>query len=376
MPVKNIEKFLQQQRQFEAGVAKALSKMKTKLFSKANVAGYGVGYKTIKKKTTGKIVAVIFVSKKVAPAHLKPKDRIPKFILVKNKRVPTDVQKLPKYSLLGNPVYHQKAYRPIKMGTSIEALPHDTTNYDTSATSGAVVTDPAVPDSRYMLSAGHVLNLVGYDVIQQGHNDGGENYIPPPPAAGPTDIKQRVGGVVKLAVGVDAGIAECSRMVTEIVGLGSPTGTEIAAMGMRVQKAGRTTGVTKGVIVGTYYTIKGPELGRMYAGHPQVITGDPTIPIPADATMDHLVRIRGVGGHFAMGGDSGSLVLAGDLQALKDWYNKINADEHLGVDQAKIDAFAAKVVNKAIGMVIIGADDVAAVELWHVKTALGIELVV
>jgi hypothetical protein len=92
---------------------------------------------------------------------------------------------------------------------------------------------------------------------------------------------------------VDAAVARPvgdSQVLDEILEIGTPSGTLPAALGMAVRKSGRTTGLTRGTVNVIAATV------NVSYGAGQV------------ATFENQI----VAGPMSQGGDSGSLVLAGD----------------------------------------------------------------
>lgn len=131
-----------------------------------------------------------------------------------------------------------------------------------------------------LLSSSHVLAPSPPAVLQPGAADGGTPadlaailvVSVEDPAAGVA------AGAAKLAPGVEATFA--------LNGIGRVGGTAAAALGARVLKSGRTSGVTAGVVDGTQVKI---EIGA--------------------ATFAHQLAVVGTSGPFAAAGDSGSLVV-------------------------------------------------------------------
>jgi hypothetical protein len=379
MPKKpmSIDALLLSEEKQERQLSKALKRIGPDWLQKANVVAYGIGDKVTKKKSTDRLAAIAFVEKKVAAGKLSRRDRIPKTLLVGRKRIPTDVQRLRRVEATGDPTANREDSRnKMEMGHSISSLPHDTDGAASTGTSGAVVTDPHQPGSQFMLSAGHVLLATGNDIIQRGKLDGGQNYVPPPPpgSTGPPNPLDRVGNVTKMVAGVDAGIAECMPMSPTIVGLGAPTGRTRPKRNLPVQKSGRTTGVTSGRITATDVVFSGGTLAPAYAGFPQVISGSPTTPVPADAKMGTLFIVDGA---FLMPGDSGSLIVAGDLPALIDYFTRLVERTGTKHSKADIDALANRFLMKAVGLGIladVGTNGIG-VHIDTVLTALSVELV-
>jgi hypothetical protein len=134
-----------------------------------------------------------------------------------------------------------------------------------------------------LLSAAHVLPDVGGHVIQPGGSDGG------------TDA-DRVARIVKSvenpAQGVDAAAAKLNSGIghkLELNDLGKVTGTAAAKLDEQVSKSGRTSGVTAGTVKDLDFAAK---VGNLWFLHQIAVT------------------------RFSEGGDSGSLVVNDQLEAI------------------------------------------------------------
>ncbi len=171
-------------------------------------------------KQVSDLAAVFFVDRKVPLRRLKGRDRLPGTIKVGNKKVHTDVVRVKPMKFLRNPdPNHQRVRNPILMGLSIGICPVLVDNCISRGTAGAVVEGYSGNRNRYVLSAKHVLQAQGLDVIQpwgpvpvtvSGLHpffpwENGHNHIRLP-LGQPPDRRDNIGSVVRLAGGdVDAG---------------------------------------------------------------------------------------------------------------------------------------------------------------------------
>ncbi|MEJ5915485.1 hypothetical protein [Pseudokineococcus sp. 1T1Z-3] len=181
------------------------------------------------------------------------------------------------------PVLQQRE-RPLRPGLSVaqEAV--------TAGTLGALVRRRA--DGRtYALSNNHVLGdsdraAEGSPVLQPGPADGGTA----------ADVVGALGPVVPLQVAtpnvVDAALAALADdvEVDPTYPVGAVTGTAVADDELVVEKVGRTTGLTRGVVTAV-------ELDGVAVSFPAGVL-----------TFDDQVEVAGLDGAFSAGGDSGSLV--------------------------------------------------------------------
>ncbi len=147
-------------------------------------------------------------------------------------------------------------------------------------------------DRVHVLSNNHVLGdsdraAVGSDVLQPGSADGG---------TAPDDVVGTLAVAVPLdpAGGnrVDAALARLADgvEVDATYPVGAVTTVAAADDGLVVEKVGRTTGLTRGVVTAI-------ELDGVAVGFPGGVV-----------TFDDQIEVTGDGGAFSAGGDSGSLV--------------------------------------------------------------------
>ena len=289
---------------------------KEALLSKPNVIGLGTGYKISKGVRTGEKCLITQVRQKMPLDGLSPQSVVPKQV----DGVLTDVIEI-------GDVRAQQArtdrWRPAPGGVSIG-------HYRiTAGTLGVVVRD-RTSGERLILSNNHVLansndSNPGDPILQPGPTDGGtttsdviahlERFIPIQFSVEPgncsiagsfAEIGNAIAGLLgskhrvltiranpQAANLVDCAVARPvngADVLDEIVEIGTVSGVLDAALGMAVRKSGRTTGLTTGeitVIDATVNVSYGP--GRT-------------------AQFDNQI----VAGPMSQGGDSGSLVVAGD----------------------------------------------------------------
>jgi len=286
------------------------------IMSRPNVVGVGVGEKISKGKKTGEICVVVLVRQKLPPAGLTKEALLPRTL----DGVKTDVIEVGE---LRAQQTRTDRWRPAPGGVSIG-------HYQiTAGTLGCAVRDRA-DGSRLILSNNHVLansnaaNL-GDAILQPGPADGGsasndtiahlerfcsiEFSISPPTCslafgfasfgnflaslAGSSHRLQTYKAAPQAANLVDAAVARPindADVLDEILEVGVVSGTLPASLGMMVRKSGRTTAFTTGEI-----TVLDATVSVNYGGG-------------KIATFENQI----VAGPMSQGGDSGSLVVAGD----------------------------------------------------------------
>jgi hypothetical protein len=294
---------------------------KVAILAKPNVVGVGVGYKVRAKQTTDELCIVAMVRQKI------PKDGLAREALVPRRidGVLTDVMQVGHLRAMQTPT---DRWRPAPGGVSMG-------HYQvTAGTFGTVVRDRATGD-RLILSNNHVLansNAAnpGDPVLQPGAADGGtvandtiahlERFCPIEFGASPPVCPTAIGAanlanaLARLmgskhrfevfqsdptAVNlVDAAVArplDDGDILDEILQIGVVDGTTPAGLGMSVRKSGRTTGLTTGRIILLDSTVSvSYGIGRVARFEQQIVTSA-----------------------MSQGGDSGSLLVAGDtLQAV------------------------------------------------------------
>lgn len=254
------------------------------LMKRMNVVACGVGYKISQGQPTADPSVVVSVTQKM-PRHMLPEDEV---IPPELEDIPTDVVQTGEIRALA--LNRQGRVRPVRPGISIAHVS------GSAGTVACVVTRGGKP---YLLSNNHVLAMLndgqpGDAVLQPGPVDGGtlldavgtlSDYIPlrftdeavqppseEPPVGEPKGCAALIGGIFG-AVGqvshpttaqpavlgspvynyVDAALVDMAETVDvspDIVDVGGPPlGTAEPALGMRLIKSGRTTGLTQGTIV-------------------------------------------------------------------------------------------------------------------------------
>jgi len=205
------------------------------------------------------------------------------------------------------PLHRKRQARPVKMGTSGGNANDQTSEFCCSGTLGAVVRD--AQGINYILSNNHVLGIankakIGDAITQPGGID--TNCETPD-----SNIVARFTRFVKIKFGqntnnkVDAAIAETiqgqvntSGFILEIKNPGQPAE---AQLGMGVKKAGRTTGLRRGVIDTLNLTVKVSFSNQCGSDGSKVARFTDQIGI-SDAP-------GGTKPPFIAGGDSGSLLV-------------------------------------------------------------------
>ena len=294
---------------------------KETILEKPNVVGVGIGYKVVGGQKTDQLCVVVLVRQKLPPAGLAPEALIPRQI----DGVATDVVQVGDIRALQA---RTDRWRPAPGGVSLG-------HYQvTAGTFGCVVRD-RVSQERLILSNNHVLAnsndaSPGDPVLLPGAADGGqvaedtiarlERFYPIQFTTGPgicglasavanagNALADLFGSKHRLQVRqvdatatnmVDAAVArpnEDGAIENEILEIGVVVGTTPAALGMAVRKSGRTTGLNTG----------------------EITVLDATVTVSYGLLRTARFENQIVTTAMAEGGDSGSLLVAGDsLQAV------------------------------------------------------------
>jgi hypothetical protein len=270
-------------------------KVRSRLHTYPNVVGVGVSLKVKHNEVTNTPCIVVFVGRKLKP------ELLPKAIPKEVEGVPTDVVEA------GEPVLRHfirpSPPRPIPPGYSIGHISV------TAGTLGCLVRDRDAKEIL-ILSNNHVMAnfnnaSIGDPIVQPGPYDGGQH--PADTIATLLRFKQ----VVQRGNIVDAAVARPIKpnvVVPSIAGgIGIPTGVRrVNMVGIYVQKAGRTTQHTTGIVVAynaSIYPLNWPGLGSVEFLQCIVTTG------------------------MSAGGDSGSLLLDFDKRAVGLLFAAIKIDE-------------------------------------------------
>jgi len=280
-----------------AQAARAKENHAADLLRKRNVVGVGLGYKISRGENTGELSVVVSVTRKEPPTALSARDLVPRAVgSIKTDVVETGLLRaLPNESEELGP---RDRWRPVvPPGVSVGHY------LITAGTFGCLVRRD---EELFILSNNHVLANANtcelWDpVLQPGSADGGgpddriarlAEYVPLVFESEPSDCEiadwtakllNSIAGAfgslheleaVKRSQGsnrVDAALARPLppyQVTNEILGIGAPTGISTPSLGTKVQKSGRTTGCTEGVITQVDATVRidyyGPK--ALFAG--------------------------------------------------------------------------------------------------------------
>jgi len=289
---------------------------KAAILAKPNVVGVGTGYKISKGVRTDEMCLITLVRRKMPVDGLTPQAVIPKQV----DGVLTDVVEIGDLVAFQT---HTDRWRPAPGGVSIG-------HYRiTAGTFGTIVRDRST-NQRLILSNNHVLAnsndaSPGDPILQPGPTDGGTTasdtiahlerfcqiqFSQEPGSCSIASSFAEVGNAIASLMGSThrvqtiranpqaTNLADCAvarpindgDVLDEIMEVGAVSGTVEATLGMAVRKSGRTTGFTTGTVTVLDATVNvsyGP--GKVATFDNQVITGP-----------------------ISQGGDSGSLIVAGD----------------------------------------------------------------
>jgi hypothetical protein len=255
----------------------------------AGIQGYGIGEKITAAEKLKEVVLKVYVAKKQPLGKLKDAKKIPESVQIAglDGAIPTDVEEIGKVVTEANTL----RVRPAVPGYSVGHF------NITAGTIGCVVRKTGGAATLYILSNSHVLAdegtaAIGDTIIQPGDADGG---------ASPADNLAELSEFVPFQYDtglfdnlVDAAIAKIKKAdITSAIRLiGVPKGvSNVVRRGMKVQKTGRTTDYTIGVIKDVNYRLtldyKKPGGGTGAVGF-----------------ADQVLCTR-----YTAGGDSGSAVL-------------------------------------------------------------------
>jgi S1-C subfamily serine protease len=207
-----------------------------------NLVGVGIGEKVTSGARTGVLCVKVLVARKFARSRIDRGDRIPASV----DGIPTDVEAVgyPRKFALDN----QQRHRPVPGGVSgspsLEAA-----GYRFAGTLGVVLS--AADGGRVILSNNHVLAdenrlPVGAAIVQPATLDGGTGA-------------DRIGTLAEFAPikfgnlrnWMDAAVAKVDARVgvsATVLGIGPVRGAGDPSLNLLVRKAGRTTGLTEGVV--------------------------------------------------------------------------------------------------------------------------------
>ncbi len=304
-----------------AQVAQIKSAYTHRLLDKKNVVGVGLGYKVRGGRQTDEISLVVSVTRKVDPSALAAQDMIPRTL----NGAQTDVVELGFLRAFEQEPGPKDRWRPvIPPGVSVGHY------CITAGTFGCLVRRG---DEVFLLSNNHVLANVndaqeGDAILQPGPADGGQaadrvatlaDYVPldfgtEPGECPIADLSASLLNYVAGAFGsshrvqavrqtagvnrVDAALARplSPDMVrSEILNIGAPAGVGRATLGTAVQKSGRTTGHTTGVITQIDATMRIDYNGRSALFTGQLVAGAMSQPGDSgSAVLDMEKRVVGL----------------------------------------------------------------------------------
>ena len=291
------------------------------LIGRRNVVACGLGYKVRGGQLTRELSLVVSVTQKVPAAQLAPKDLVPKSV----NGFATDVIETGRIRALA--LDPRTRYRPAQPGISIGHYAV------TAGTLGLIVQKQGI---YYILSNNHVLAAhndahLGDPIYQPAPADGGTpadtiatlaEYAPlnfgeqasKCPVAG--FVARALNGCARLVGsqhrlhpilatsalnGLDAALAHPTSpdaVTAAILGIGLPSGVADPQLRMAVQKMGRTTEYTQGVITQVDVTVEVEYSGRVARFTDQVFASRMSAPGDSGAVVVDLQR-RAVGLLFA-----------------------------------------------------------------------------
>jgi hypothetical protein len=264
--------------------------------SESNIVGLGIAEKTATGQSTGDLALTFYVKKKYPNSQLPSAQRIPPALqLGAGDPLPTDVREVGKLRLESLTA----DVRPIVCGYSISGAAKDTTG-----TLGCLVRKRGNDTEEYILSNSHVLANSGLarrgDAVYQpglGEKSTDRQKVAQLATWRPFNFGRGYTAQVDAAI---AGPIDRKLFDPAIYAIGRPKGVRAVKRGMKVQKSGRTTGHTHGVVEDINHV-----LSMQY-------------PRPPKGTRYGTVGFKNTVActRFTDGGDSGSLVLDEDGYAI------------------------------------------------------------
>lgn len=281
--------------QFLAQARQVYKQVVTDLLNRQNVIGVGLGYKNSEGQSTGDLSLIISVSKKLPREQLSTQDLVPKALqgLLTDVVETGHIRAFPE-----DPKIHR---RPTQPGISIghHAI--------TAGTFGLLVQrggDPLILSNNHVLANSNDAE-VGDAILQPGPADGGtaDDRVATLAEFEPLDYGQKPGECsiantmatilntlaeltgsshrldpVQMTPGdnvMDAALAtplSPDLVVPQILDVGLPTGVLEPELGMDIQKMGRTTGHTQGIVTQIDVTVNVDYGGRIVKFTDQVFT--------------------------------------------------------------------------------------------------------
>jgi hypothetical protein len=289
------------------------------LLDKSNVVGVGLGYKVSQGVSTGELGVIVSVTRKKAPSALAAKDVVPRSLDgVKTDVVETGVL---------------RAFQPGPRDRWRPVVPPGVSVGHYAITAGTFGCLVRRGEETFILSNNHVLadtnkGEKGAAILQPAPSDGGAadsriatlaDYVPLDFGAAESECpiagwSARLLNYVAKAFGsshqlqaikrtdgvnrVDAALARplMPELVSnEILGIGTPTGVGTATLGTQVQKAGRTTGHTRGAITQIDATVRIDYSGASALFEGQLIASPMSRPGDSgSAVLDMSSRVVGL----------------------------------------------------------------------------------
>jgi len=266
------------------------------LFKRQNVVACGLGYKIRGTESTDELSLIVSVVQKVPEAQLSQHDLVPK----KLDGLPTDVIETGHIRALMPDLDPKARHRPAQPGVSIG-------HYQITAGTFGLLTQRG--DETFILSNNHVLAnsnsaKIGDPIWQPGPLDGGTEQDRIATLAefepldfgeqpGQCEIANSIAGILNALAGaagsshrlqavqqtpsqnmMDAALArpdDPSLVRPEILTIGRPTGVADPELGQPIQKTGRTTGHTTGIVQQIDVTVNVDYSGRQVRFTNQVI---------------------------------------------------------------------------------------------------------
>lgn len=257
-----------------------------------NLVGVGIGEKVTAGGRTGVLCVKVLVARKFPAGRIDRSDRIPASV----DGIPTDIEAVgyPRKFAIDNQLRQRPVLGGVSGSPSLKAA-----GYRFAGTLGVVLDDPANPGSRtpgprYILSNNHVLAdenrlALGATIVQPATLDGGTD----------TDRVARLADFVPLKFGnarnwMDAAAARFDAGVSvspTIVGIGPLTGAGDPSLNLLVRKAGRTTGLTEGIVRVVRFDVFDVQYDQ------------------GMVRVDDVMVIENAAGPFSRPGDSGSAIV-------------------------------------------------------------------
>lgn len=331
------------------GIFRTFATHKRHMMRRSNVVGVGVGFKIKDGINTGKKAICVLVKEKKPLAELPTAQAIPLTL----GGYETDVIEVGQLVALQDRLTR---LRPAPPGCSIGHY------LITAGTLGCLVKDRAT-GTRLILSNNHVLaNMTdgtdgrastGDEIFQPGKYDNAtpddvigrlERWMPiyrdsSNPACPIAASAERIGNKIIKVVRpnyhiklfrassienmVDAAVVRPtsdSLVMPEIIGIGAPTGIAYAEIGMKLQKSGRTSGLTKGevMVIGATLQVMMGDLG-FATFHDQIVTSP--MAEPGDSGSLVLDESRRAVGLLGAGSDKATI-----LSSIQNVLDLLNVD--------------------------------------------------